>query len=93
MPTRRRSLIPALLLLPSLLGCGKAPEAAEPPVSAAALAAVAADPGVPRERLARAIDALFDDEAAGDTRALARCIATGGPHCYPVKTCDCPEYE
>jgi hypothetical protein len=27
------------------------------------------------------------------TRALGRCIATGGPHCYPVKTCDCPEYE
>jgi len=25
------------------------------------------------------------------TRALGRCIATGGPHCYPVKTCECPE--
>jgi hypothetical protein len=25
------------------------------------------------------------------TRALGRCIATGGPHCYPVGTRDCPQ--
>lgn len=70
MPTRRISLILPLLMLPSLVSCGGAKEAAEPPLSSTALAAVDAKPGVPRERLARAIDKLFADEAAGETRAL-----------------------
>jgi len=70
MPTRRLPLILSLLALPSLLaGCGTQ-EPVEPPLSAQALAAVQKDPGVSRERLARVIDQLFEDEAAGDTRAL-----------------------
>jgi CubicO group peptidase (beta-lactamase class C family) len=70
MPTRRLSLILPLLMLPSLSGCGGSPEGAPAPLSAEALAAVAKQPGVPRQRLARAIDALFTDEDAGETRAL-----------------------
>lgn len=34
------------------------------------MAAVSADPGVPREKLARAIDRLFAEDGAGETRAL-----------------------
>lgn len=70
MPTRRLSLILPLLALPSLLGCGDARDRAEPPLSQAALSAVQQDPVVPRERLARAIDAVFTDEAVGETRAV-----------------------
>jgi CubicO group peptidase (beta-lactamase class C family) len=70
MPTRRLSLILPLLMLPSLLGCGGSQGSAQPPLSAQALAAVVRDPGVPREPLARAIDDLFTDEAAGETRGL-----------------------
>ncbi len=58
-----------LLLLPALIGChGGA--SAPAPLSAAALLAVGEHPGAPREPLARAIDALFTDPAAGETRAL-----------------------
>lgn len=71
MMTRRCSLILPLLLLPSLLGCGSGHTPDEPPpLSAQALAAVEAKPGAPREKLARAIDDLFADEQAGETRAL-----------------------
>jgi len=60
---------PALLTLGfALAGCHTQP--AQPPLSPQALAAVAADADVPREPLARAIDALFADPAAGETRAL-----------------------
>jgi CubicO group peptidase (beta-lactamase class C family) len=69
MPTRRLSLILPLLLLPSLIGCGHGDKVL-PPVSPAALAAVVERPGVPRESLARAVDNLFADEDAGETRAL-----------------------
>jgi len=57
-------------MLPSLMACSGAQENAEPPISSEALAAVDKAPGVPRERLARAVDALFTDEAAGETRAV-----------------------
>lgn len=67
---RRRFLILAAVMLPSLMGCGDAQEKALAPISSEALAAVNSAPGVPRERLARAIDALFTDEAAGETRAV-----------------------
>ncbi len=71
MVTRRLSLILPLAMLPALIGCGagNAPPPAEP-LSDAALAAVNSRPGVPRQKLARAIDALFAGDAAGETRAL-----------------------
>ena len=69
--TRRLSLILPLLALPGLLGCrgDQVPAKPQPP-SEAAIAAISGQPGVSRDRLARAIDALFDPEAVGDTRAL-----------------------
>lgn len=69
MPTRRPPLILPLLMLPALMGCGSG-DKAPPPLDPAALSAVIKEPGVPRERLARAIDDLFADEEAGETRAV-----------------------
>ncbi|MDE2620740.1 MAG: serine hydrolase, partial [Sphingomonadales bacterium] len=51
-------------------------ESGPPPLSEAARAAVLAAPGVPRERLARAIDGLFDNAAVGETRAVL--VLSGG---------------
>jgi CubicO group peptidase (beta-lactamase class C family) len=69
MVSRRRPLILPLLAVPALIGCqpGTAPL---PPLSPAALQAVASHPGPPREALARAVDQLFTDQGAGDTDAL-----------------------
>lgn len=71
MPMRRRSLIAPLLMLPALIGCAgePAPEP-PPPLGAAALKAVTEKPGVAREKLARAIDGLFSDADAAETRAV-----------------------
>lgn len=72
MPTRHLPFILLLLALPTLAACGSSgqiPEAVPPP-SAESLAALAEEPGVGRERLARAIDGLFDAEAVGETRAF-----------------------
>lgn len=71
MASRSGILILALLALPALAGCGASdsPEP-PPPLDAKALAAVRAHPGVPREKLARAIDALFTSESVGETRAV-----------------------
>lgn len=71
MPTRRLSLILPLIALPSLIGCDaqQAP-APPPPLSEAALAAVKEQPGVNREKLARAVDALFTTPETGETRAV-----------------------
>lgn len=69
MPTRRASLILPLLALPALAGCGGEPDGPAP-VSEAALAAVVTKPGVGRERLARAVDAMFTAEGIGHTRAV-----------------------
>jgi len=62
----------ASILLPALLlsACGDSPEPTEPPLPPGALEAVSEDPGVPRETLARAVDALFSREDIGETRAL-----------------------
>ncbi|MFC3175140.1 serine hydrolase domain-containing protein [Novosphingobium bradum] len=71
MSTCRRPFIRSLALasLALLAGCGR--DAGTPaPLDPSALAVVSARPGVPREQLARAIDALFTDAAAGETRAL-----------------------
>jgi CubicO group peptidase (beta-lactamase class C family) len=62
----------ALLLAPALLlvaGCSAAPPA-ETPLSEAALAAVTADAGAPKDQLARQIDDLFTLEGLGETRAV-----------------------
>jgi CubicO group peptidase (beta-lactamase class C family) len=75
MPTRRLPLILPLLALPALIGCGSG-DKGPLPLAPAALSAVAADAGVPREKLARAIDNLFADSAAGETRALL--VMSGG---------------
>lgn len=64
-----RSLILLLAALPALYGCD-GESAAPSPVSPVALAAITTQPGVPREALARAVDALFVDDVTGETRAL-----------------------
>lgn len=71
MPTRRLSLILPLIALPSLIGCDaqQAP-APPPPLSEAALAAVKEQPGVNREKLARAVDTLFSTPETAETRAV-----------------------
>jgi len=75
MSTRLRSLLCSFALAPLALlaACGKGDDA-PPPLDPAALAAVKAEPGLPREALARAIDALFADAAAGGTRAVVLSI-------------------
>jgi len=70
MPTRRLPLILPLLALPSLIACKGEPAAQEPPLSPAAINAVAKDPGVRRERLARAVDRLFTAPETAETRAV-----------------------
>jgi CubicO group peptidase (beta-lactamase class C family) len=69
MPTRRLSLILPLLALPALMGCG-GKTLPPPPLTEAALAAVIKQPGVARERLARAVDALFSQSDTSETRAV-----------------------
>jgi len=61
-----------LLLLPALLlaGCGEDGPPPLPPLPPGALEAVAQHPGVDREKLARAVDALFTRDDIGETRAL-----------------------
>jgi CubicO group peptidase (beta-lactamase class C family) len=70
MLTRRLSLILPLLALPALIGCGESGPSPVPPVTEVAMKAVIAKPGVSREKLARAVDALFSDEEASETRAV-----------------------
>jgi CubicO group peptidase (beta-lactamase class C family) len=70
-----RVIIALLALLPAPLlvaGCHERVPAtqARAPLSEAALAAVSADAGAPREELARRIDALFTAPDMGETRAL-----------------------
>jgi CubicO group peptidase (beta-lactamase class C family) len=60
-----------LLALPALCACGASDtRAALPELAPAALAAVVERPGVPREKLARAVDAMFRDGPMAETRAL-----------------------
>jgi len=71
MSTRSRTFIRNLALasLALVAGCGRQ-AATQAPLDPAALAVVKPAAGVPREKLARAIDGLFADPAAGETRAL-----------------------
>ena len=71
MARRLLPLIVSLALVPALASCshGDAPPPGPPPLSAEALAAVDEKPGTNREKLARAIDALFAAEK-GETRAV-----------------------
>lgn len=64
-------LILTFALLPVLAGCSQGKNAADapPPISEQALKAVVKEPGTNRERLARAVDALFAEDA-GETRAV-----------------------
>jgi CubicO group peptidase (beta-lactamase class C family) len=64
------ALIAPLALVPALFGCSSSAPPAPPPVSAEALKAVSPNPGVPREELARRVDALFRDQDAAETRAV-----------------------
>lgn len=59
-------LAPALLMLAA---CGAAPPA-EAPLSEAALGAVTADAGAPKDQLAREIDDIFTAPGVGETRAV-----------------------
>jgi len=74
LPSRARPLWPsaiaAALLLAACSQDGPPPPPPPPPVSDEAMAAVSADPGVERESLARAVDALFARDDLGETRAL-----------------------
>lgn len=69
-PRRLPSL--ALAMLPALMlaACGDAGPPPPPPLPPGALEAVSEDPGAPRERLARAVDALFTAEGIVETRAV-----------------------
>lgn len=71
MARRSLSLILTLALLPAVAGCSRGTNEAEgpPPVSEEAMKAVVKDPGTGREKLARAVDALFAPEM-GETRAV-----------------------
>ena len=71
MPARRLSLILPLLALPALIACsGQSAPPPPVPLSAAALKSVIDQPGVSRERLARAVDAMFVQEPTAETRAV-----------------------
>ncbi len=64
---RSPRLLPVLALF-ALADCGAPP--GDTPLSEAALKAVVAEPGVPRQLLARAVDTLFTDPAMAETRAV-----------------------
>jgi len=72
MGSRRLPLILPLALLPTLIGCSPGEGSSQPPrpLEPAALNAVIDKPGVNRERLARAVDALFTAPETAETRAL-----------------------
>lgn len=71
MARRSLSLILTLALLPAVAGCSQGKNVPDEPrpVSEEAMNAVVKDPGTGRERLARAVDALFAREL-GETRAV-----------------------
>ncbi|GAA0265466.1 hypothetical protein GCM10009127_00890 [Alteraurantiacibacter aestuarii] len=68
--SRRCLLWPSVLALALLAGCNETGPPPLPPLPEGALEAVAVEPGVPRESLARAVDALFARDGIGETRAV-----------------------
>ncbi|MXO97382.1 serine hydrolase [Altererythrobacter xixiisoli] len=68
-PASLPSLLPILMPVLLLAGCG-GDSGALPPLPEGALEAVVEEPGVDRERLARAVDALFSRDDIGETRAI-----------------------
>ncbi len=70
MSTRCLSLILPLLTLPALMACGSSSPVPPPPLTEAALAAVIKQPGVSRQKLARAVDGLFTSDDTAETRAV-----------------------
>lgn len=71
MARRSLSLIVTLALLPAVAGCSQGKNAPDgpPPISDEAMKAVVKDPGASRDKLARAVDALFAPDM-GETRAV-----------------------
>lgn len=71
MARRLLPLIISLALLPALAACSRGTNTSEgsPPLSEQALDAVVKAPGTNREKLARAVDALFGEDT-GETRAV-----------------------
>ena len=66
LPSLLAALLPALLVA----GCGEPAAEPEAALPGAALEAVAEEPGVDREELARAVDRVFAAEGIGETRAV-----------------------
>jgi CubicO group peptidase (beta-lactamase class C family) len=69
LPSLARRLWPSVMFL-LLTACGQDGPPPLPPLPEGALEAVAVEPGVPRESLARAVDALFTADGIGQTYAL-----------------------
>lgn len=70
MTRRVLALIVPLALAPALFGCSPAKSPPPQPLSAEALKAISANPGVPHAALARRVDALFSEQGTSETRAL-----------------------
>jgi len=70
LPSLATMLAPSLLALGALTGCGQDGPPPLPLLPEGALEAVEVEPGVPRESLARAIDAAFTADGIGETRAI-----------------------
>ena len=68
-PSLAAALLPALLPVALLAACHRGPPPV-PPLPPGALKAVGKNPGVPREKLARVVDALFSRKDVGETRAV-----------------------
>lgn len=69
-PSRLAMASPIACVLATLAACSQDGPPPEPPLPAGALEAVAVEPGVSREALARAVDALFTAQGVGETRAV-----------------------
>ena len=69
-PCPKLSLAPSLAALGLLAACSQDGPPPLPPLPEGALEAVSTEPGVPREQLARAVDALFSAEGIGNTYAV-----------------------